>query len=156
MLTQDEVKALFDYHPDGWLIWRTGRTDRYETHRGPGELAGIVGGVYLHVSIRSAKYTIHRLVWMWHHGVWPKRIDHINGDKLDNRIENLRECTPSQNAGNASYSSMRGIERHGRKWRVRISTERGKIELGSYEDLGDAMIARDAGHLDYFGDFARV
>lgn len=155
MLTHNEVKELFDYDQNGSLIWRTGREDGYKTHRQAGVIAGILAGPYLKVSINSVKYSIHRLIWMWHHGYWPPYIDHINGDTYDNRIENLRECTPTQNAGNASRGPMRGIEKHGRKYRVRICTNYGKIELGSYETLDEALAARADGHREYFGEFTR-
>lgn len=71
---------------------------------------------------------------------------------FNNKIENLRECTASQNSGNANWGPMRGIEKHGRKYRVRISTDKGKIELGSYENLLDAITARNQGYYAYFGE----
>ena len=51
--------------------------------------------------IKFLKY--HHLVWVWHKGYWPTQLDHINGDKSDNRIENLREVTMSENNLNKEY-----------------------------------------------------
>lgn len=155
MLTQEKVKELFDYDSRGYLIWKSVRDDGYKSHREVGAIAGTQVGLYLRVSIDSVKYTVHRLIWFWHHGYWPKNTDHINGNTLDNRIENLRECNAIQNQGNAGWSTMRGIEKHGRKYRVRITGSGWKKELGSFETLEEALAARDAGHREYFGEFAR-
>ena len=53
---------------------------------------------YRYVEINGISYYSHRLIWFMHYGTWPKgQIDHINGIKDDNRIENLREATASEN-----------------------------------------------------------
>jgi hypothetical protein len=141
MLTQTQLRRAFDYE-DGWLIDQL-----------TGERIGVVKARYLYVTINYKTYLVHRLIWIWHYGNCPDRIDHIDGNGFNNRIENLRECNQSQNSGNASWGPMRGIEKHGRKYRVRISAEYGKIELGSYETLEAAIVARDEGYRDYFGEF---
>lgn len=154
MLSYEEVKSTFDYRLDGYLIWKTESGNDKRTHRKVGAQAGVRSGPYLHVSIRSIKYTIHRLVWFWHYGYWPEYIDHINGDYLDNRIENLRECNQTQNAGNANWGELRGIEKHGLKYRVRITGTGWRKEIGSFMSLDEAINARDMAHLEYFGEFA--
>ena len=70
---------------------------------------------------------LHHMVWVTVHGRFPTQIDHINGDKTDNRIENLREVTPSDNNLNVvrpwqpnALTGLPGIEKHGLKYRTRI------------------------------------
>lgn len=156
MLTQEEVRALFDYDVDaGRLIWKDGEyTNRRWSRDVPGNYAESYTSRYPRVSIDNVRYLAHRIIFLWHHGRMPVVVDHINGVLHDNRIENLRECNQMQNIGNADYGSMRGIEKHGRKWRVRICGSNWKMELGSYETIEEAIEARNAGHREYFGEFA--
>lgn len=144
MFTQEQLRRAFDYS-NGYLI---------------DQLTGcVVGGPknrYWYITINYKTYLGHRLIWKWHYGTDPDRIDHIDGNGFNNKIENLRECTQSQNQGNANWGDMRGIEKHGRKYRVRISGSGWKKELGSFETLEAAIEARNAGHREYFGEFTRV
>ena len=56
---------------------------------------------YYRVHLNGKDRFVHRVVWLMHYGEWPRRqLDHINGNKTDNRIENLRECTTSENCIN--------------------------------------------------------
>lgn len=142
MITQEYLKARFGYDEDGWLF-------RYST----GSRLGCVKEKYIKVVIHGETYYAHRLIFLWHFGYMPDYIDHIDRNGFNNRIENLRVCTPSENQGNSNRGPLRGIEKHGRKYRVRIGTNEGKIELGSYDLLDDAIIARDKGYRAYYGEF---
>jgi len=94
-------------------------------------------------------FLAHQIVWAFHHGEWPKMIDHINGDRFDNRLENLRECTPSENQKNKAMlarntSGRIGVtwNRQRRKWYSSIRVENKYIFLGSFHSLDDASDAR--------------
>lgn len=82
---------------------------------------------YRIVKIKGKCYAEHRLIWFMHYGYWPFEIDHINLDKSDNRISNLREVTKSQNAWNIKLSSRnstgtKGLSEVGDAyWRAKIS-----------------------------------
>jgi hypothetical protein len=82
-------------------------------------------------------YLAHRLVISAFVGIENKDVDHINSDRTDNRIENLRYCTKRENSHfryerEGSESIYRGVTRHNKKWRVRISVNGKQIRLGTY------------------------
>lgn len=108
-MEQETVKQLFDYDlTTGNLLYRY-------NPRGPGKRRGDAAGTiqpngYKMVMVKRRRHYIHRLVWLWHHGWMPKRpmvMEHVNRDKTDNRIENLRVVSSLQNAHNVDYSTTR-------------------------------------------------
>src|ERR1700738_4035243 len=98
-LTAEHLRELLNYDPD------TGEFRR-RASRG-GEAAGTLAGCprrpggYRIICVDRVIFLAHRLAWLHSYGVWPtKDIDHIDGDKTNNRIANLREATPAQNVMN--------------------------------------------------------
>src|SRR4051812_34139236 len=96
-LTQQRLRELLDYCPETGVFTR--RTKK--GHERSGDVAGYrdTHG-YIKLSVDYKRYYAHRLAWLWITGVWPPQIDHINRDRADNRLENLRVATPAQNAAN--------------------------------------------------------
>lgn len=146
-LTQDIVQRLLDYDPaTGEFRWKLKR-------RGisTGKVLGTDNGFgYLRITVCGRSYYAHRLAWLYVHGYMPKQeIDHINGNKGDNRISNLREASPLQNAQNKrkamsnSKSGHLGISWHERagKWQVHICTCKKRKYLGIYDDIEEAKAA---------------
>jgi hypothetical protein len=89
-------------------------------------------------------------------------IDHINGDKLDNRLENLRVCNKSENAANSKIfstnkSGLRGVSWFSScsKWRAAITVNRRQIHLGLFGTKEEASVAYKKAAKIYFGEFAR-
>lgn len=85
------------------------------------------------------------------HGVWPDFIDHINGDKADNRITNLRSIVKQENHRNmkrfsSSSTGVTGVTRHHQtnKWRAYITVNQKQLSLGCFERIDDAIAARKA------------
>ena len=120
---------------------------------------GINSQGYLHSRINGNLERLHILIMGNNNLV----IDHINGDKLDNRRKNLRFCTQKQNSRNISNqknntSGVIGVSRikqaKGYKWRARIMVNRKEINLGHYERFEDAVKARLEGEKKYFGEFS--
>ena len=90
------------------------------------------------------------------------QLDHINGDKLDNRRDNLREVTPQQNMMNkpvekGTVSGYKGVTRSnkgGKTWRARIFVEGERIHLGCFKTKEEAAIAYNVAASKYFGEYA--
>ena len=116
-LSQELLKEYFEYK-GGNLWWIKNR---------PGSFAGKQFGStvtgYRHGRFFGKRYYEHKLVWLYHYGYWPKELDHINGVRDDNRIENLREVTRQQNMFNrpskkGSSSKYKGVcwNKNAKKW----------------------------------------
>jgi len=137
--SQDELRSYFDYNSDkGKFLLR------------PREV-GFKNKNYAYVSINGVTFLEHRLVWVYHNGPIPDDmvIDHINGIYDDNRIENLRMITQSENMRNQklhrdSRSGATGVVWHPRDrlWNAQITINKRKISLGYYKNFDEAVAAR--------------
>ena len=111
-ITQDRLIELFHYQA-GNLI--------REASRGNSKAGSTIGTKdshgHLQVYVDGKNYGVHRLVWLYHHGYWPKELDHINGVRDDNRIENLREVTRQQNMFNRKATSGSTSKYKGVSWK---------------------------------------
>lgn len=110
----------------------------------------ISGSGYRNGRIFRRGYLAHRVVWLLHTGAWPSdQIDHINGDRTDNRISNLREATNGENARNQKLKAtnksgacgVRWKAQEG-KWEARIKISGREVSLGRFDDISLAIAAR--------------
>jgi len=111
---------------------------------------------YAFTSINGKSISMHRLLMNPSKG---QEIDHINGNGLDNRQENLRICSHLENMRNRKLhknnkSGVKGVYRSDNKWRVQIRVNKKAIEIGQFLNLEDARIARNLAARKYFGKFA--
>ena len=107
------------------------------------------------------QWLTHRLVYIMHKGRAPKYIDHIDGDKQNNRIENLRSCTIQNNAHNQKLHSknttgVKGVTQLGKKFRVKLWVNYKQYHLGIFDDLELAELVSIEARNKYHGHFARV
>jgi hypothetical protein len=150
----------------GKLYWRE-RTD-VANHvnskfAGKEALCGLNKNGYPSGKIGGRRFLAHRVIWAMHTGAWPvEYIDHINRDRSDNRICNLREASRSQNMCNTlvrgnNPSGFKGVswDRNARKWRARIFIENKENYLGLYENIQDAVQAYRAAAPKIHKEFAR-
>jgi hypothetical protein len=152
----ERIREDFSYKDDGVLIWEKSiqksvigkeagrlRPDGYKRFEYKGK------GIYT-----------HRMIFAYHHGYFPKVVDHINRDRSDNRIENLREA---DNCINSRNSKLRGNNKSGKtgvcyrknrgSWSVTIRSEGKQITLGTFRDIDDAIKCRREAELKYYGEY---
>src|SRR5690606_746777 len=152
MIYANRLRCLFEYQDDGALIWRVRPASDFSSARKAGwwnrNYAGKRAGWetargYWAITIDGVQHQAHRLVWEYHNGLIPSypkaEIDHINGNKLDNRIENLRVVSRPENNRNAALrtdntSGVCGVSFEGRygKWSARIRANGRQVYLGLY------------------------
>lgn len=160
-LTAERLRSVLYYDPaTGIFTWRV-------SLRGPikaGMRASSVTNCgYIAVVIDGSRYLAHRLAWLYVFGSWPElHLDHANGNRLDNRIENLRLATMSQNLANArrprtNTSGFKGVSwvNSRGKWEAYIQVMGRKRHLGYWDDPEKAKSARDHAAGVAWGEFAR-
>lgn len=168
-LSIDELRELVDYDQfTGVLRWKW----RYNLHpqavtwneRNAGNaIVGRDSKGYIVAQVYKQPYRAHRVAWAHHYGKWPiLNLDHINGIKTDNRIENLREATVAQNGHNVGLtkrnaSGVRGVfwHRGAKKWQASIHYLGQDIYLGLHEKLEDAAKRRREAEIQYYGEYRK-
>ena len=120
-----------------------------------GDSAGGLSNGYRRLQLHGIAYSVHRTIWLLHYGSPPSgQIDHINHDRLDNRIENMRDVTNQENQRNrkvgiANKSGVIGVSWHSRDmtWGARITVDGVVRRLGSFGGFFDAVCARKSAEL---------
>jgi hypothetical protein len=153
-ITREEVLQLIEPNFEtGKLCWKVRRG-------GPaiagGEVGSIVGS-YLKVKLKGKSYPVHRIIWLLATGEHPDRfVDHINGNRLDNRLCNLRLVTKAENAKNrrttkTSTSGLNGVvwASDRKKWRAFIRWDNRLEHLGTHDDFFEAVCARKSAEVRY-------
>lgn len=146
----------------GDLIWQPRPLAHFKNAHGcniwnaknAGQRAGTISGNYRSVRIDGRRFLNHRVAWTMLHGEWPAgEIDHINGDYLDNRPENLRAVTRQENARNLKAPKVSkgpvGVLAINGRWRASISVANRQTYLGTFDCIDDAIAARKAAEVRY-------
>lgn len=120
---------------------------KYNPETGLFNKKGYVELGYLRIRLKGKQYMAHRLAWLYSYGEWPKYIDHINHDKTDNRIANLRSVSHTENMKNKpkyknNKSGITGVYQMEKNWRVLITSNKKRMHVGYYPSLFDAACAR--------------
>jgi hypothetical protein len=144
----ETLRSIVVYEEDtGILRWRNDNKTISWIKAGDIVGGGSKKNGYLSTSIRRKQYYQHRLVWLYVYGEWPAgSIDHINGDRSDNRIVNLRLATASENQHNRKKTKNRdtpvGAYKHYRgTWYSSIMVNKVKKYLGSFKTAEEAAEA---------------
>ena len=155
-ITQNELLELFEYR-DGVLYWKI-NTKRMKA----GDVAGrTVKDGYRQMCINGCRPLLHQVVFKMFYGYIPKLIDHIDKNTTNNRIENLRPATKSQNRYNSKLNSnnksgIKGVYWHKsfNKWIARASVNGKQKYLGCFDDLELADLVAQEARDKYHGAFA--
>ena len=150
-LSRSKLSEVLEYNPvTGQFVWRS-----------DGTYAGTKVKGYIAIRVGLRRYYAHRLAWLYVKGVWPvSQIDHINRNKSDNRIANLRQATASQNQGNRTApcnnkSGIRGVrfDKARDKWYADIRKNGRTQFLGRYDTAEEATAVYSRAAQEQFGEF---
>jgi hypothetical protein len=157
--SREFLATLFSYDPhSGWIT-------RLVT-RGYQALAGDVidclhSAGYYHTQVDGKRLLAHRLAYFLHTGETPEEIDHIDGDRKNNKFENLRAATSSLNKYNiplksTNTSGFKGVhfDKRKKKFTAQIMLEGRYVHLGRFEDPKEAARVYDAAAVEGVGEFA--
>lgn len=166
--TPEQLRELLTYDPEtGKLFWKPcARMTNSWNGKYPGKEAFTAdsGNGYRRGAIMQKNLYAHRVIWALHHGAWPEQeIDHINLNRSDNRIRNLREASRSENCRNTprhfdGSSRFKGVSwNSGRgKWMAQIWIEGGRKYLGLYHSEEEAKQAYERAADGRFGEYHRA
>ena len=163
MLTQPDLKKLFDYDPLTGLF--TNKTVRGHGRVKIGEVAGsIYANGYRYIEINGKAYRSCRLVWLYVYGEFPATfVEHRNGQKSDDRLENLRLATNGENQANRgtpsnNTSGTKGVrfETDRWRWRAQIMINGKSKNLGRFKTRDEAMVAYEKAAKEAWGDYAKT
>ena len=161
MMNQQMVLDCFEYR-DGLLYWK-GISHPNKQYLLTKPAGSIHKTGYRHVTWLGKPQKAHRLIFLMHHGYLPKEVDHINGDRADNRIENLRPANRSENQCNrgvlaSNTSGYSGVSWHKRlnAWAVRVMKDGKKNYLGYFKDLELAALVAEEARALFHGVYARL
>jgi len=157
-----ELKSLFEYVDGGDLRYKPRSIASFDA-RFAGRLISqsLTENGYRRVKVNGRRAYMQRVVWKMFNDTEPEFVDHINGDRNDNRINNLRPCTHSQNLANGSVrkgtSRFKGVRSSGfGGWAANIKVNKKCTYLGTFTVEADAARAYDVAALNSFGSFART
>ena len=142
LINKEMLLSMFDYR-DGKLFWKIAKGTALGAEAGSIHKSG-----YKLTGVNKRLYMNHRLIFLMHYGYLPKHLDHIDGDKTNNRIENLREATHQENIWNRKIhknnkSGVKGVswDKTKKKWAAQCMVNKKLHRLGFYKDL---EMAKDA------------
>lgn len=148
MITRDELMDRLSYDQEtGLFHWVKPLNPLIKA----GDLAGSTRHIsrYVNIGFGGRYYKAHRLAWLWVYGEWPNQhIDHINGDRTDNRIANLRDVSRTINNQNIhgprrdnKSTGILGVHKHASKWRGQLQANGKLYQTGVFATPQEAQAA---------------
>lgn len=158
-MTFDIANEYFIYE-NGKLFWKKKCARNVVAGRRVGCLDTAVG--YRSIHFRKRNYREHHIIYLLCTGIFPKSLDHINGIRDDNRIENLRELSQEFNSKNRglnknSTTGHTGVYKNIRgDWYVQVRINGKSKTIGTYSDFELACLVADEARSKYYGKYAKV
>jgi hypothetical protein len=155
-MTYDEAHRLFEYR-DGALYWKVTANARAPAGAKAGTFNSHSGRFY--VRANKKRYLRSRLIFFMHHGWFPDEVDHVDGVRDNDRVENLRAATASENQCNKrrlrnNTSGFKNIRFKAKKWNVELKLNNKNYYFGRYDDLELAELVAMEARNKYHGAFA--
>lgn len=167
-----KLSEIFDYNPEtGKLFWRRRPEESFATRQasstwntrfaGKEAFTSVDGKGYRHGTLCGKSLLAHRVILAMANGRWPEQVDHINGDRSDNRIKNIREATHQENSRNrrmlkSNTSGIKGVcwSKAAQKWQANIKVNGKQFFLGVFDSLEDAAESVKAKRIEMHGQFS--
>jgi hypothetical protein len=155
-LSQETLKEWLHYNNETGVFTRKKSISNVRV----GDEAGTYSHGYCKIQLFGREYQAHRLAWFYIYGIWPRGlIDHINRDKCDNRIANLRLATRQQNSFNQSAHGdnqlgVKGVHNNGYGYKAQIHLNGVQYCLGTFDTIEEATRVRQVAEARLFGEFA--
>ena len=157
-LTQEYLQSIFDYK-DGEIYWKK---IKVKNQVQAGDVAGfITNNNYKNVRLDGKKIPVHHIIFIMHYGYLPKKIDHKDNNRLNNRIENLRIATTENNNQNAvrrkdNTTGVKGVNfcKRDKRFIARIQANSSRHLVGYFKTLEEAEKALVAARKEYHKEFA--
>lgn len=164
LLSQEYLKSILDYNPiSGLFVWRSRVNDKRFNANFAGKVAGVLTKQgYIEIKISDKIYRSHRLAFLFITGEHPiDEIDHRDGNKSNNRFDNLRQANKIQNGQNRrkyknNTSGYKGIRKNGTKWAATIKINKIDKFLGNFNCPTAAHFSYCKAAKKYHGEFART
>lgn len=158
MLSQSEIKKLFNYNPGTGEVTRLVANSNFVR---VGDNPGWIENTgYYRVHIGGKSYLLHKVIWMYMTGEWPKfDIDHIDRNRLNNKWDNLRKATRSANMANGgkreSLTGFTGVYQNKSGYMSKIKIGNQQVYLGQFKTPEEAYEAFKLKHREVHGEFSR-
>jgi len=160
LVSREYLDEYFNYDPiTGVLSVKKPRKSAAGKFRNPGTPVGtLTEHGYLKISIKGKVQYVHRLAFLMMTGKMPEMVDHMNGNRADNRWANLRICTQQQNLRNLtkfkSLTGFKGVSKVGNRFRAQIHHENKQNHIGYYNTAKEAHEAYFQRAVELNGEFA--
>jgi hypothetical protein len=160
LISQEYLKKHIKYDPTtgvfSVLVPRKGCSGKFRSIGQP--LGTMTSHGYLKISLLGSSQYLHRLAFLYMTGELPETVDHVNGDKSDNRWANLRSCSQQENCRNKrvvkSKCGLKGVTNVGRRYRAQIVHNHKPMHLGYFDTAESAHDAYFQKALKLNGEFA--
>ena len=152
------LRAMFRYEPETGRLYWLPRPDDHRWNRvfADRQAGGVDGKGYIRVRTDGNNWNAHRVIWKLVYDAEPEFVDHISGDRSDNRLANLRSVGKAENSRNtrlgrnntSGHNGVHWVMRE-QKWRACIYVDGRKLSLGDFAEKQDAVAARRAADIEY-------